>query len=333
MKYRSVPALATVVMFSLILGGCGKADRPMPFQIAASGYLIGTVEPCNCPGNPLGGLSRRATVTQQLITSPSSTLMIDVGSFLSLSRDESKAITELTLAGMKQLGVQAVNITLRDLRLGLPFLLEMNEYYQIPFVSANVLDAVSGKPAFETHRIVRLRTDDGVMDVAVIGLANGVEGRYLPPEYGVSIAHPAEALSGVLDQVRGRVAAVVLLTDGDRGAVAEWLNRIQAEQEISAIFSCTLSPNRSTYATISHIPFTTTGRQGKFLDLIDMTPQPDGSWTMKKQGTPLNGSVENDPVMDEFLASARVRLGLADADPNFATDFGMQSEENEGLAE
>ena len=307
-----------LLLVSLVLAGCSGngVTKPKSFFIAPTGYLRGSVEPCKCPGNPLGGMARRATRMNLMLRWPNGTLKVDAGNFVSLVRDEMEPKSEITLAALQKMGVHGVNVGLRDLRLGLPFLHQMKLTYQIPFISANVLDAETNEPAFDTYRIVHLQTETGPLDVAVIGITQGVEGRYLPPEYGVAVAAPAEALRGALDQVKGRVGAVVLATTADRRDIANWLKEIDAVDEIAGIVSCSMSPNRSMVAQVSGIPFTTTGQQGKFFDLIEMKPKAEGGWEMDKQGWPLNDSVEADADMAAYISDMESRLGTGDQQEN-----------------
>lgn len=310
-RRAAMAGLAALLVFGLAgCGGQNPGTRQL-FTLIPSGYLLGGVGPCSCPGHPLGGLPRRSTMLKQKMTNPENTLLVDAGNFVSLHRNEGEQRSEITAAGLTHLGVQAINITLRDTRYGLDFLRGLHDSYDVPFVSANVVDKATGKPAFDPYRIFTLHGPDGKMNVAVIGVAKDAVGRYVPQDAKFDITSSPDALKKVLEEVEGKAACTILLTDADRGTVAEWLNRIEATRKVDAIVSCTLMPNRSTYATIEHIPFTTTGRQGKFFDVVTMTPHPEGIWKMAKQGYPLNETVGDDPEMVGYIDSLSTHLQVS----------------------
>lgn len=303
--------LLALCALALFATGCGGsvATEPRPFFVASSGYLRGESEPCSCPGHPLGGLPRRAHQMTLTMRWPTATMKVDAGNFISLDRNFAKPETELLVAGLMKLDYDAIHVARRDLQIGVDFLKELQTNYQVPFTSACILDAETNQPIFDTHRIVKLKTETGPIDVAVIGVIMG-EGRYLPPEWGVAIKPPEKALREELDKVKGKVGAVVLLTDARRREVADWLEKAEALDEVSAIFSCSVSPNRSTYTTVEEIPYTTNGQQGKFFDIAELTPGENHHWAMDKNGWPLNDTVDDDPAIAAYLDEMRSKLGL-----------------------
>ncbi|MCB2200561.1 hypothetical protein KQI63_14220 [bacterium] len=320
--------LLLLLALALLTAGCGgdAATEPKPFFVASSGYLRGMTEPCACPGHPLGGLPRRAHQMTLTMRWPTATMKVDAGNFISLDRNLAKPETELLVAGLMKLDYQAIHVARRDLQIGVDFLQELQTNYLVPFTSASILDAESNKPIFDTHRIVRLKTETGPIDVAVIGVTMG-QGRYLPPEWGVAIKAPEKALREELDRLHGKVGAVVLLTDARRREVADWLEKAEAFDEIAAIFSCSISPNRSTYTTVSEVPYTTNGQQGKFFDITELTPGENDRWKMDKNGWPLNDSVEDDPAMMAYLDEMRSKLGIeATADKNKSVGTILKSD-------
>ncbi|UCD85406.1 MAG: bifunctional metallophosphatase/5'-nucleotidase [Deltaproteobacteria bacterium] len=83
------------------------------------------------------------------------------------SRKEQEAKkAELILEAYKQGGYDAINVGNSDLALGKDFLLEQQKNYQIPFVSANIVDKEKGKPVFTPYLTKKV----GGLTVGIFGL-------------------------------------------------------------------------------------------------------------------------------------------------------------------
>jgi len=236
--------------------------------------------------------------------------MIDAGNFLSLDMNESKERTELILAALKKMGADAINVGVRDVRAGLPELRRIQNIYDINFVSANLLDDETGQPAFDPYRIVKVPTKNGFQNVAIIGMANGGPTRNLPPESGFRLDQPSRTLKQAIKKVRDRVSCVILVTDANRRTVAGWLNLLGDTGRVDIVVSSNIHPNRVTIVNLGDVPFTTCGRQGKILDVLEMEPYKNNKWLMKKSVFPIRKSGKQDIEMVNYLNNIRERMGL-----------------------
>ncbi|MBS1262811.1 MAG: hypothetical protein MAG453_02180 [Calditrichaeota bacterium] len=306
--FAALPAL--LLAAALLLPGCARRTKPRPFTVALSGYLMGQVGPCSCPGKPLGGLARRAGVLDRELESRRGVLTIDAGKFISLDHETQALDTRIVAAVLAELGVDAVNVAMRDARLGKSGLLALREEFGLPFVSANVIDRATGKPLFPAWRRVTLEFDDGgEMDVAVIGATRGNTHSYVPEDADLAYADPGPKLAEAFRKVRD-FPCVILLTDGDRSNVADWLAKMEEAtgERADIVFSSNLHPTRSTRVLIGQVPMTTTGRQGKFTDIVEAEPL-KGGWDIRKQGIPLDARAPESERIAALIERMREHAG------------------------
>ena len=142
--WRSV-SISTVglVLYGIVIGGCARpaqgpsaelASRSQPaasIRLLVTGDVAGTIEPCGCVKDQLGGLDRFASAVHSS-RHPDSTLFLEAGALLfPRSSDEPNERDELLLRAetlaqvMRSLGLLAWTPGKADCALGTPTLLEL----------------------------------------------------------------------------------------------------------------------------------------------------------------------------------------------------------------
>jgi hypothetical protein len=123
-------------------------EWPEPeFVLFITGQQSGHIEPCGCTGldNALGGLVRRFSLKQQLTERGWNVVPMDVGNQVRRFGRQPEIKFQMTTAGLKQMGYQAIGFGPDDLRLSVGELLGVTAddgQNGTPFVGANtaVLD-------------------------------------------------------------------------------------------------------------------------------------------------------------------------------------------------
>lgn len=104
---------------------------------------------------------------------------MDCGDFGSSTSKAQVLKVQYLLKGMSELHYDAINLAERDLQYGREFLLELQEKYELPFVSANVYDKSTGRLFVQPHIIRDYKTVKvgifGVTDAAMIDKQLGSE--------------------------------------------------------------------------------------------------------------------------------------------------------------
>ncbi|HZL38037.1 MAG TPA: VWA domain-containing protein [Tepidisphaeraceae bacterium] len=203
---------------------------PLP-AIIASADTQGHLEACqSCPGGAgMGGLARRATVLAGARAQNPNLLLVDAGNAL-FGGESGYSGGKAIVAAYEALGYDAINISYRDFRQGKAATLALLNGSKLGAVSANMLDAATGKPLFEPFIIKRA----GAMRVAVIGVSESPAGLALLPELqeqlkGISIAPPVAALAQWLPQAKTQSDRIVLLYYGSAIGLAPIRDKFPAD--------------------------------------------------------------------------------------------------------
>ncbi|GBE30952.1 hypothetical protein BMS3Bbin04_01990 [bacterium BMS3Bbin04] len=304
---RVFSLVITLSIITLLIAGCGGGSgsgEPREFTVAFSGYIMGQLGPCKCPGNPLGGFARRSTALQKEIAERDGMLILDAGKWVSLDMEDGVAKSKITAALLAELGVQAVNVTMRDARLGRETLLELKEEHELPFLSANLVEAGTNKRVFPASKKISVKfKDGGELEVAVIGVCRAGPSNYMPEETNLTFIDPGPALLKAYNKVKD-ADCVLILCDADRSVAADWLGYLEAETGTrpDIVLSSNMHPIRSARILIGQTPMTTAGMQGKYLDLVQVIPLKETGWDIRKSGIKLDATVPDDPKILELIS-------------------------------
>ncbi len=238
-------------------------DPPRGRHIAIlyTSNLRGEYESCGCPSHPLGGLVRRASLTDQIRAEVDAIVQVDAGDLIAPAPqdlpgqipplpEEIERRAKLLLAAYARLGVAAVAPGETDLLLGPSKFAALARAAKVPVLCAN-LNFANGKAAFERDRIITTAT----------GIKVGLFGIIDPPpdhrarwqaSWQLVIGDPAKATRDEIASLRNRGAQIVVallhLAGGSNEA-------------------------RLTIAQAPGIDFAVLGHQGHMIE----TPEPAGS--------------------------------------------------------
>jgi len=134
-----------IVFFSilfLVIGFCEARE----VTILYTGQTHGALYPCKCPGNPIGGLSRRASSIDKIRKEASNLILVDAGEFsaggmldeYSKERDIDELRTSLVMDVMGDMAYDAALIGREELKFGKRFFKKLVKRSRIPLVSTNI---------------------------------------------------------------------------------------------------------------------------------------------------------------------------------------------------
>ncbi len=209
MPRSQIPLLLLLLTLSNV-----HASEPVTLVVTADGE--GHVHACDrCPGRKgLGGLARRATIVKALRHKTPDIILLDAGNSL-FGAESTSSGGKVIVRAYEQLRYVALNVSYRDFRYGKDATLALAASSEVPFLSANLLDAQSGKPLFKPYEICRV----GTRKVAVIGLTKRPVGIDTLPHLrlelaGIQVADPVETLAELLPKVKKHSDEIVLLYYG-----------------------------------------------------------------------------------------------------------------------
>lgn len=190
--------LLLICIFTTVLG----AD----IRIGITGNNRGLLTPCGCV-IPSGGWARISTVIRD-IRKPD--LMFGAGNHFfhhmpspkdDQIGEQKKAVFQAEM--FSEMGYDVINAGQFDLCYGLRFLITLRDKYDLPIVSANILDP-NGDLAFPPYKILTLND----LDIMVIGIT------HMPDGFNYSIKDPLAALEELnSDSSFVNADLVILLAD------------------------------------------------------------------------------------------------------------------------
>ncbi len=224
---------------------------------------------------------------------------MDVGSTLVGQELATRSEGKLMVDGMNLLGYDALVVGRQELRLGRETLLARAGEARFKLISANLLDAQTGKPLLAAYTVV----ERAGQRIAIVGLTGAEDlPQPPPPTLGLSIGDPIAAAREALKQLQGKAEAVVVLSrlgeETDRRLATEVTG-------IAAIVGTGLyapSPG-ARVAQSSGTVLVCPGAMGEHLGVLDLKLDARGKPTAHSwQPLPLGKEIPDDPAMLELMA-------------------------------
>jgi len=173
--------LSWVCVCALLLGLLPRTAVAGDLTLLFTGDVMGEIEPCECEGQPFGGIAQRAFLVSEH-RRDSGALVLDSGNLLFRSlvpvgpdAGDYRKVNALTLVDAYGLmAVDAVNVGPHDLVTGLDYLQRLQRRAAFPFLSTNLVDPDTGVHVFTPELVVN--RDD--TSIAILGVLPGdMQGR------------------------------------------------------------------------------------------------------------------------------------------------------------
>lgn len=175
--------------------------------ILYTGETHATLYPCNCPVEPDGGLSRRATLIKQLRKRYPGALVLDSGNFFSSGPlDQNTQNTQLdmsrvkiNLAAMESMKYDAVNISDDEFNFGEDFFKGSVRSAGLDFISANL--------ASDKLKPYVIREVEGAK-IGIIGITNLAAKQ---KAQGLKISEPKQAVEASVKELKKQEVGLIIL--------------------------------------------------------------------------------------------------------------------------
>lgn len=171
MKSLLVILLCVAALSVLLLPGCPTTSAPQRVQrrpgdlaVYITGAIAGNIEPCDCPGQPRGGFSRRSTALAGLRARLGPGVLVDVGHLFARVPDPVE--DRYTAAAFARMRYDAIAVSDAELDRGPDEFMKLATENKLPLVCANVTrDNAPIAPA--SRRVTR--DNRAVVVVGVLG--------------------------------------------------------------------------------------------------------------------------------------------------------------------
>ena len=254
-------------------------DVTIQFTAGVRGRLV----PCGCFSGQMGGLTRIATLFRS--RAAENVLRFDAGDAIEGVADFQRIEHLAILKAFAKLDYAAANIGHREAQLSLAQLRELRGKSPVPFVCANLLDAATRQPVFETHRVLR-----SPARIAVVGVVDprGV-GDVLGD--GLVIEKMETTLGNLLPKLKAEADFIVLLAFTDEatlhalarefyeldvilgGNVSQPAQRLERENRSVILYTANQSRAVGTLALQLAAPHRVKVREGEVLLVSDQIPE------------------------------------------------------------
>ncbi len=167
---------------------------------------------------------------------------------------------EVLARGMDRMGIDAINIGGRDLAAGLDVLQErlMKQHgSDLPFISANIVDAKTGKLVFPAYRVIGV----GKIKVGIFGVMKPSRG--LDPQ--VEVLDPQETAIKAVSELKDKVDFIVALADMGLTEMVTIVDSVEGIN-VAVVTSGTISRDKPEFAGETAI--VSPGSGGKHLGIM-----------------------------------------------------------------
>lgn len=298
-------ALFTLYAISVSTGAEGNKK----IVIAYTGNVDGYLEPCGCDGTDemLGGLYKKATYIREYRKTEKNLVLVDSGdlfnehekikdSYMPSARFKGEVFTKV----YKDLGIDAINVGELDLALGIEYLKELEKKYDVPFISANIVDD-KNQLLFKPYVI---KTIDNIK-IGIIGIMGTTNDVAKPFEEiagsSLSVLNPLETAAARVAELRDKVDFIVVLTHqhmGQNWVFARKINGIDVivgghhKQKLDTPYEA-----NSTYIVQS-------SEKEQHQGMLVLEKAADGTKTATNTMVPLNAKIADDAnvkaMIDEY---------------------------------
>lgn len=216
MKRATALGISAAVVLGAVAGfiylRSEKSSGAQIVTFAFTGDVRGRLVPCGCFTGQLGGLTRIATLFGP---GPSPNFIkVDIGDAIEGSEDYDRIQYRYILRAFQEMHYEAVNLGHREAALTAVQLRELKQTAAVPMLSANLLDAATGAPLFDSHRIVRR----GGWRIALVGVMDPS----IPAETlgeGLKVERIETSLSRLLPSLKTQADFIVLLAFTNEAAM------------------------------------------------------------------------------------------------------------------
>jgi len=187
---------------------------------------------CSCSDPQLGGFERRITFIRKHVQTRRNALLLDAGNLFNCNSAHERLKSEFMVAALNTMGYDALALGPKDFTFGLDHLKRLQKKARFPFLCANLLDAKTRAPVFESF-LLRGTTQATIL---VTGVISSNDAKFIVDwtkdnagNPTVELEEPVHALSQALASQAMRASVVIVLAQmslDEALALAEEVPRI-----------------------------------------------------------------------------------------------------------
>lgn len=251
-------------------------------------------------------------------------LVLDAGGWSERNGTQRALATQVHLEGMRELGLQVVNVAGRDLSLGPEALQELEEKLDLQFISANIYTA--GKIRFLPYLLLEKKIDGRVVRIGITGVTS-VSQQALeewPQEAELEFTDPLDAARQILEVLRPQTDLRILLAHLPLATLEDFARQEALGYDLLVTSTGELretTPVGPTPAVLAP------GTRSKHLAWVYVRHVRPGSNEIRGgEVLALDAKIADDPTMSNRVNEFKERLAQARSDAAVAPASGGQAD-------
>ncbi len=218
----------------------------------------GALENCYCPDHPYGAVEKRAVYVADFIQKNPNTILLDAGDIFTMTHRPLK--DSLMAVAYSQLPYDAILFGDQEMTLPPDRRATLRSMMDIPVVGTNI-ESISTK--------VHIIEKNG-FKIAILGIMDPYAIKYYPEAIRdqIELTDPAQAIQNELDQLKGEVDVVILLTH--QGADLDYA-MAESIGGIDVIIGGHSQSNLESPETVNGTLIAQAGKEGYYIGVIDLT--------------------------------------------------------------
>lgn len=218
---RFVTVIFVIFSWMFCFISCTSSQEAIVF----SGALHGNWDKCGCTQNIGGGIARRAAYIKSQYGSLKSPklLHLDAGGFADFFRTDGKLITEAIISSYSKLGLQAVNVSMRELAGDAAIFQKLAKKYDLPLISTNLAYQDSDEYPFSSN----IKINFAGRKLRIFGVTRKVSRTWKDSDGRVIVANdPLESMNRAISEL-DKDEQVILLAYLPRRDLIELLKEVK----------------------------------------------------------------------------------------------------------
>ena len=218
MKRLTWIALALFVVIATVISTTWSSSATKSVTLFYTATANGNLEPCGCPVNPSGGVSRRAAYVREHTQSDAPPVLLDGGDWVGPPSPIGLLQSDYMLRAMQDMGYEVIGVGPRDFAFGIEFLKQAEQVSGMTITNANIVNAETREPFFAPWAITYagrgsfLGFTYGGTKIGVVGVMSGD----IPPlcidcDAPIEILPPVPRVEAAVAELDGQCELIVVL--------------------------------------------------------------------------------------------------------------------------
>jgi nitrate/TMAO reductase-like tetraheme cytochrome c subunit len=251
----------------------------------------------------LGGLDKKATYLNDYRKTQKNLIVVDSGDLLNEHETIKESFmpsaqlkADLIAQVYKGIGIDAINVGELDLALGVDYLKELQKKYDLPFVSANIVDD-KNQLLFDPYVIKEV---DGlkVGIIGIMGNTSDVAKKMKEIAGSLTVLDPIKTAEARVADLKGKVDYLIVMTHQHIGR--NWIIARKIEG-VDLVVGGHHKQKLKTPYQANDTYIVQTGEKGQYQGMFEVDMAADGTKTVKNELVPMSDKIASDPKVKAMI--------------------------------